>query len=110
MKEFNASNYKSTGNLSVDMAMNAVAYYRKMGRPLKTIWLSRFHYDRFDSYFKDKAAENGKQVDDLMLWTLDGVNIDRMNEASSETMKYEFWPTKRTETFDDLYFKDRKQL
>lgn len=110
MKEFNASNYKSTGNLSVDMTMNAVAYYRKMGRPLKTIWLSRYHYDKFDSYFKDKAAENGKQVDDTMSWSLDSVNIERMTEASSDSMKFDFWPTKRTEKYDEMYFKDRKQL
>ncbi len=105
---FYENNYKSTGNMSVDMVLSAVAHYRKANRPLKTIYLSRYHYDRFDDYFKSIGAKK----DDISGYQFDGIAIERSNETigfnqfgSSDGISFEFWPTKRTDSLDEIYLK-----
>lgn len=101
--------YKATRNLSVDMIMAAVYHYRRMGKPLKAIYASRYHYDKFDDYFKMNGLNNDEIEaieTDQTHYEFDGVQILRSPiPLMDPPLSYEFWPEVRSEADDDKYFK-----
>jgi hypothetical protein len=105
MPVFNYSNYKTTRNLSVDMCMEIIAFYRKANRPLRSIYLSKYHYDTFSDYFK-KNGLTDDQITALEYQAthleLDSVRILRSELLVKEPYQLEFYPTKITEEGYDI--------
>lgn len=111
-KVFNHADYKSTGNLSVDMVIECIAFYRKCNRPVRTIYLSKYHYDKFDDYFRSNhlGEEHMEALDKgTTEYTIDSVLIKRSELAYlgvktlTDPMVVDFWPQHRTEENDILY-------
>lgn len=103
-KEWNGKDYDSTGNISVDMVMQAIDFYRiramQGGKPLKRIILSNAHYDRLDDYMRLTYLSKEKEYEELCdennenrKWTVDGVPIDRAGWMYVKHMDFEFYPT-----------------
>ncbi len=62
---------------AVAMVAKCVAHYRKMLRPLKTIWLCPKYYNEFDYWSRSHMMESEADAK-IKLWTLDGVEIELM--------------------------------
>lgn len=107
------SNFKSTGDRTVDMVLSMISFYRKAGRPLKSIMLSHWNYKKFVDYNKMKAQEwfiNQNMDVDINEYDLekdpfycDNVCILEAKTFLVENFKLEFWPTVRTEADDEKY-------
>lgn len=99
------TDWKSTGCYSVDMVLSAVSFYRNKKRPLKSVILSRYHYDRLDDYFKTNHIDQNASIDPNAKYTLDGVEILRAESSIVDDLYFEFWPMVRSEEDDEKYLK-----
>lgn len=97
------ADWKTTGNYSVDMVLSAVSWYRRANRPLKSITLSKYHYDRLDDYFKKNHIEESATIDPDAKYTLDNVEILRAESSLVDDMRVDFWPTEKTEKNDEKF-------
>ncbi len=109
-RSWNGLNYQSTGNLSVDMVINCVNFYRQRNRPLKKITLSNAHYDRLDDYFRLNHIKDEELKDEnceTRKYQLDGVHIERAGMLYVNELSVEFFPMVRPE---DSLFENRAKV
>lgn len=86
---------------AVAMVAKCVAHYRKLMRPLKTIWLSPKYYNDFDYWSRSHMLESEADAH-IKLWTFDGVEIEPMGryhilkakEGDMASIDWEFYPNK----------------
>jgi hypothetical protein len=85
------SDWETTGNTVVDMVATAVAHYRKIYKPLKTIRLHAFLFHKFEVWVsKQMNEEEFEQVREHG-YQFDGVNVELASIVQASNMAFEFY-------------------
>lgn len=88
------SEFVKTGNFAVDMVAACVSHYRKYFKPIKTIWLRKDMYNKFEYWaLKNIGEENlvrGK-------YCFDSVDIERGSDFQVEPIYVDFYPLKQAD-------------
>lgn len=85
------TDWESTGNSVVDMVATAVAHYRKILKPLKTIRLHVYLYNKFEVWVSKQMNE--EEFEDVRNhgYQFDGVNIEIASIVQTSNMAFEFY-------------------
>lgn len=80
--------------LPVGAAMVAacVAHYRKMMKPLKTIWLRKEAWNDFEFWARTCMTEM-EADSEIKEFTFDGVFVRKGSDFQKDDIAYEFYPT-----------------
>jgi hypothetical protein len=86
--------------LAVAMVAKCVAHYRKLMKPIKTIYLCPAYYNQFDYWVRKKCLEYEADVKWEML-TFDGVEIHKQgqfhvikSQFGTVDFDFDFYPSK----------------
>ncbi len=99
-----SSEYKATRCKAVDMVLEAVGFYKKCNRPLKSITLSKYNWDQFDSYMKSNFCGDLEVDTRITPYTIEGIEIIKAESSLVKNIHFEFWPNRRSEANDEKYF------
>ena len=89
--------FQPTGNSVADLVSGAVGHYRKIGKPLRTIYLHSYLYNMWEMFIYKNYKEQGKasEFDELreqgQMFQFDGVNIDRASRFQTSNLAFDFY-------------------
>lgn len=89
------SDYEKTGLLYVDMVAAAVSHYRRLMRPIKTIYLHPKGYTQFSDWTRhnlDKIGKHEEAAGIIEKITFDGVEVAINNKFMGERIYFDFYP------------------
>ena len=89
--------YNRTGSTVADLIATAVGHYRKIMRPLKTIYLHPYLYNQWEMFIYRNYEKMGKKAEfeELkekgQMFQFDGVNIDLASRFQTSNLSFEFY-------------------
>lgn len=84
------SEFEMTGNKSIDMVAECVAYHRKKGMPLKAIILQDAYFELFKMGVRIMMDHKEKAFQRDSILYFDGVEVRPGTKAQRDIMNYEF--------------------
>lgn len=104
MSYSNINEWKSTGNIAVDMVATAISIERKMNRAPKAIYLNNKYYDNYMLWLKFQW-KNGNLTDEQMaVAELQGTKFDDIDIKKSDILTgakpllIEYWTAENANT------------